>query len=178
MLKMTTFYNYHISLVSYIWKYIYIVIFLVNNNSVWVNLNHLFSDDRMHWYWLKNRTISKYSMPFCLISEIIYPRQVIFNDTKRSWILSYWGWIILILNKSRRGIFVLLYTPTTKQNLGWMLTRQRKFQWQHNFLFFSKKVQLKHIQWQHTGTINLDYLNCTYFFYKKPVYKKSEAGAP
>ena len=33
----------------------------------------------------------------------------------------------------------LLYTPSTKLNLGWMLTRQNKFQWQRNFLFFQKK---------------------------------------
>ena len=29
-----------------------------------------------------------------------------FNDTKQSWILYYWGWIISTLNKKRRGIFV------------------------------------------------------------------------
>ena len=56
-----------------------------------------------------------------------------------SWILSYRGWIILILNKNQHRIFVLLYTPSTKQNLGWILTRQSKFHWQHNFPFFQKK---------------------------------------
>ena len=30
----------------------------------------------------------------------------------------YRGWIISILNENRNGIFVLLYTPSTKQNLG------------------------------------------------------------
>ena len=83
--------------------------------------------------------LNKYSMLFCLISEIIHPRQVIFNDAKRSWILSYRGRIISVLNKNRHWIFVFLYTPSTKQNLGWMLTRQSKFQWQHNFLFCQKK---------------------------------------
>ena len=38
-----------------------------------------------------------------------------------------------ILNKNRHGIFVLLYTPSTKQNIEWILTRQNKFKWQHNF---------------------------------------------
>ena len=65
--------------------------------------------------------LSKYSMPFCLILEIIHSRQLIFNNAKRSWILSYRGWIISILNKNRHGILVLLYTHSTKQNLGWML---------------------------------------------------------
>ena len=34
---------------------------------------------------------NKYFMPFCLTSEIIRPGQIIFNDGKRSWILSYRG---------------------------------------------------------------------------------------
>ena len=62
--------------------------------------------------------ISKYFMPFCLISWIIRPRQEIFNAAKRSWILPYRGWIILILNKKLHGIFVLLYTSSTKQKVG------------------------------------------------------------
>ena len=52
---------------------------------------------------------SKYFMPFCLISGIIHPRW--------SWILPYRRWIILILNKNWHEIFVLLYTPSTKQKV-------------------------------------------------------------
>ena len=51
--------------------------------------------------------IRKYSMPLCLISEIIHPRQL----------LHYWGWIISILNKKRHGIFVLLYANNMKQDV-------------------------------------------------------------
>ena len=64
------------------------------------------------------------------------------NDVRRSWILSYRVWIISILNKNSHGIFVLLYTLSTKENLGWMLTRQSKFQWRNNFLFFLKMFEL------------------------------------
>ena len=64
------------------------------------------------------------------------------NDVKRSWILSYRVWIISILNKNWHGIFVLLYTLSTKENLGWMLTRRSKFQWRNNFLFFLKMFEL------------------------------------
>ena len=60
--------------------------------------------------------ISKYSMHFCLISDIIYPRQLTSNDVKGSWILYYWGWIISMLNKKRLGMFVLLYATDTKQD--------------------------------------------------------------
>ena len=69
----------------------------------------------LSWVWnkflskIKSRLlISKYSMSFCLISEIKHPRLLIFNDAKRSWILHYRGWIIPILNEKRHGIFVLL----------------------------------------------------------------------
>ena len=52
--------------------------------------------------------ISKYSMSFCLIWEIIH----------HSWILYYWGWVISILNKKMHGIFVLLYATNIKQDMG------------------------------------------------------------
>ena len=45
--------------------------------------------------------LTKYSMPFCLISEIIDPRKLIFNNANRSWILYYRGWIISVLNKKK-----------------------------------------------------------------------------
>ena len=50
-----------------------------NSPGIWLyksgNLWHIFS------------ILSKYSMSFYLISEIIHPRQLTFNDAKRSWIL-------------------------------------------------------------------------------------------
>ena len=61
--------------------------------------------------------ISKYSMPSCLISEIIHPINVILI-LMLIWILYYRGWIISILNKTRYGIFVLLYVTNTKQDPG------------------------------------------------------------
>ena len=51
-----------------------------------------------------------------LLSKIIHLRQLIFNDTKWSWILYYQGWIILILNNT--GIAHLFYyTPPTPNKI-------------------------------------------------------------
>ena len=60
--------------------------------------------------------ISKYYTSFCFISEIIHPKYVIFNDAKRSWILSYLGWIISILNKNRHGICFIIYYQQQKKS--------------------------------------------------------------
>ena len=57
-------------------------------------------------------------MPFCLISEIIHSRELICNDAKRSWILSYGGWLVSILSKGTHEIFVLLYATNTKKKFG------------------------------------------------------------
>ena len=62
------------------------------------------------------KIIRKCSMPFCLKSKIIHPKQLIFSDSKRSWRLYYRGWIISILIK--KGVFVLLYVTNTIQHLG------------------------------------------------------------
>ena len=45
------------------------------------------------------------------------PAVIMFNDVKGSWILYYRRWIILIWNKKRHRIFVLLYATTTKQDV-------------------------------------------------------------
>ena len=82
--------------------------------------------------------ISKYSMPFCLIPEIIHPSWLIFNDAKRNWILHYRGWKILILNTKRHGIFVLSHAANTKQDLErWRLTKHNKFRSQHKWLLIA-----------------------------------------
>ena len=110
------------------------------------NLYHQTPSKRLFVQWSKEKifarriflalqTISKYSMPFTYFNIRNYSPKVM-----RSWILSYRGWIISILKKNWHGIFVLLYKPSTKQNLGWILTRQSKFEWQHNFLFSQKKL--------------------------------------
>ena len=58
-------------------------------------------------------------MPFCLISEVIHPRVNNFN-----------------IKQKRHGIFALLYTTNTRQDLGKLrLTKHSKFRAKHKFFF-------------------------------------------
>ena len=63
--------------------------------------------------------------------------QILFT-VKWNSVLSYRRWITSISNKNWHGIFVSLYSPNTKQNLGWMLTRQSNLSDNATFFFFSK----------------------------------------
>ena len=67
-----------------------------------------------------------------------------------------------IIKQKWHGTFVLLYTPSTKQNKSaWMLARYGKFQWQHNYLFLEKN-QLQHIQQKHIGIIIINSIIINY----------------
>ena len=99
--------------------------------------------------------LSKYSMSFCLISEIIHPRYLILNINTEYWIL-----IVLILNimlsrvnnfdiKQKRcvvlkKIFVLLYATNTKQDLG-QIKANKIQQISVKTQFFFVKAELQHI---------------------------------
>ena len=50
------------------------------------------------------------------VNKQIFPA-FLSNEVNISWILYYRGWIILILNSKRHGIFVLSYATNTKQDL-------------------------------------------------------------
>ena len=96
--------------------------------------------------------LSKYSMSFCLISEIIHPRYLILNINTEYWIL-----IVLILNiilsrvnnfdikqKKCVWIFVLLYATNTKQDLG-QIKANKIQQISVKTQFFFVKAELQHI---------------------------------
>ena len=79
--------------------------------------------------------ISKYSIPFCLISEIIQRRYLTFNDPERSY---YRGWIISILNKKRHGIFDLLYICQQHQSRSGKIKANKTGNFGNNTGFFRK----------------------------------------
>ena len=79
--------------------------------------------------------ISKYSTPFCLISEIIHP-----------WILYYRGWIISILNK--KGMENLFYYGPPTPN---KILEDKTNKTQHILVktqFFFVKTEQRHIKLQ------------------------------